>query len=542
MTDVKDQDPIDLRSAEEPSIAEPVVTGAPPVLVGETVPPPPNPVQDDLRVGPPTIAPRVPREPSPLAPAWLIAAGAAAIAADVALRRAPWNNVAATILIVTLAAGLLASGYLRTGASRFMAGAAVFFSLFLALRTEPILTTFNVFAACGLLVFAAIHGQGRSFWNLRPFRLFADAVAVLYESVVGIGEVPAEIGARYRVAKEQAEAKETNTMYAVMRGLAIAVPVVLVLGLLLASADAVFQSFFSGFGAVDAGALIGHLVLLVIGAYAMMVLIRLAATEGGDEPTERAPSLGHIEALVILISVNLLFAAFAVAQLMTVLGGAEDALGRAGLDPKQFARQGFFQLLWVAGLTLGLLMTLHVVTRGIEAARSAVRALSLLTVALTLAIVAVAFTRISFYINDGGQTPLRLYSAVFCLWVAVAFVAVAARIWGYRPSTAWLLPLLLVSGLIMLGGLNVANPESIIAHDNINRDHDALFWHVEQGQFTGDGQAVLASNIDRLSPDLAERVTESVCEQYSWYDYQSGWLNFNLGKWRAENSVPELCG
>lgn len=530
----------------DPAAADPTATPVPPPPSGQPMPPGgPHPWD--------TVAPTVsaaPRTPTPLHPRWLVAGAAAAVAADVGLRHAPWNNVAGAIMIAVFAVGLLLSGFLKTRASRIMVGGAVFFGLFLAIRTEPILTTFNVLAACSLLVLGAIHGQGRSFWNLRPLRMMTDTAVVVFEGVNGLVEVPAEIGARYRVAKERAESREASSLYAVVRGLAIAVPVVLLLGLLLASADAVFSSFFSGIGTGNLGSLFGHGVLLAVGAYAMMVLIRLAHTQGADEPAVSGPSLGHIETMVILGSVNLLFGAFAVAQLMTVLGGAEDALSRAGLDPKQFARQGFFQLLWVASLTLGLLMVLHALGSGRTKGRRGNRALGLMTVVLTLLIVVVAFTRIAFYIGDGGQTPLRLYSAIFCVWVGFAFLAMAVRLWGIRPGAAWLLPVLVVSGLVTLGGINLANPERIIALDNIERNHDALYWHVVAGQFTGDGQAILAEEMDRLSADLGDQVTEELCFQYigdeggfgrTGYEYRSGWLNFNLGQWRAEQSVTDLC-
>ncbi len=520
------------------------------------VPPPPNgqpmPAGGARQWGPvdpPVPAP--PRVPTSLSPRWLVAAAAAAVMADVALRRAPWNNVAGAMLIAVLAVGLLVSGYINTRASRIMVGGAVFFGLFLAIRTEPILTTFNFLAAFSLLILGAIHGQGRTFWNLRPLRFITDAAVVFFEGINGLVEVPAEVGARYRVAKEKAESRDGSSFYAVVRGLAIAVPVVLLLGLLLASADAVFSSFFSGIGTGNLGAVFGHLFLMAIGAYAMMVLLRLAHTQGAEDPAVSGPSLGHIETMVILGSVNLLFGAFAVAQLMTVLGGAEDALSRAGLDPKQFARQGFFQLLWVASLTLGLLMVLHALGAKQTTGRKVNRFLALLTVALTLLIVVVAFTRIAFYIGDGGQTPLRLYSAIFCVWVGFAFLAMAVRLWGVGSDMAWLLPVLVMSGLVMLGGINLANPERVIALDNIERNHDALYWHVEAGQFTGDGQAILAEELDRLSADLGDRVADELCLQYigaddgfgpAGYEYKSGWLNFNFGQWRAERSVTQLCG
>ena len=103
-------------------------------------------------------------------------------------------------------------------------------------------------------------------------------------------------------------------------------------------------------------------------------------------------------------------------------------------------------------------------------------------------------------------------------------------------------PLIVVSALVTLGAINVANPERIIALDNIHRDHDALFWHLRLGQFTGDGQVVLAAELDRLSPELAKKVTTELCDQYGRNDYKAGLLNANLGKWRAEGALRDLCG
>ena len=305
---------------------------------------------------------------------------------------------------------------------------------------------------------------------------------------------------------------------------------------------AVFQSFFTGFGGIDLPFVLGHLLLLTMGAYGMMVLLRLSATQGGTEPIGRTMSLGYVEVAVILGAVNLLFAAFAVAQLLTVIGGATDALERAGVDPKQFARQGFFQLLWVAAITLVLLMSLHAATAENQTARKVNRILSLATIALTLLIVTVAFTRISFYIGDNGMTPLRFYSGLFSLWVGLAFVITAVRVWGVRLRQAWLFPVLLVTGLVTLAGLNVANPERIIALDNIKRDHHALYYHVQEGQFHGDGQAVLAAHLDELSPDVLVEVQVALCARYRLTDYDDGLLSFNLGKWRAEQSLPDVCG
>lgn len=484
-----------------------------------------------------------PRNPTPLDRRWVIAGVAAAVAGDLALRRPPLTNVAGTILILVLAAGLLGSGFLTSRASRLLAGGAAFFALFLSIRTEPILLALNLLAAFGLLVLAAIHGQGRrSFWDLRPLRILADGGAVLGTFFTSMGEVPIEASARLRVAKEQAANGSNQTGFAILRGLAITVPVVAILGLLLASADVVFHSFFNNFGLFDISTAIGHLILAGLGAFAMLVLLRLANDQGSASVSRSTRSLGTIETGVLLVSVNLLFAAFAVAQLLTIVGGADEALERANLDPKQFARQGFFQLLWVAGLTLALLMTVHVLTSENVKARRLTRMLTPVTVLLTVLIVAVAFTRIQFYIDDGGLTPLRLYSSVFAIWIAIAFVITAVRVGGIRPTRDWLLPVLLLSGLGMLAALNIVSPERVIAGENLGRGDSAIIAHVQAGQYSGEGEAILAERLDELPPEVAAEVAIELCADHLGRgDTDAGWLATNLGHRRGTQALGALC-
>lgn len=530
-----------MSDATTESTAEP---GAALAAAADPVPPPP--VAEDRITGPLSDPIMVkPREPMALDRRWVGAAVVAAIAADLALRRPPLTNVAGAILVVVMAAGLLASGFLNSRVSRVLAAGAAFFGVFLAIRTEPILLALDLLAAFGLLVLAAIHGQGkRSFWDLRPLRIAADGVAVLVASVESMIDVPAEASARWRRAKEQAASGSNQTTFAILRGLAITIPVVAVLGLLLASADVVFQSFFDSFGLLDVPSIVGHLILAGIGAFAMVVLLRLANDQGSAVVARSTRSLGAIETGVLLFSVNLLFAAFAIAQLLTIVGGADAALERADVDPKQFARQGFFQLLWVAGLTLGLLMTIHVLTSENVKARRLTRFLTPVTVILTVLIVTVAFTRIQFYISDGGLTPLRLYSSVFAIWVAVAFVITAVRVAGIRPTRDWLLPVLLLSGLVTLGALNVISPERIIANENLGRSDSAITYHVRAGQFSGEGNAILIDGLDRLDAEVADEVTAALCANDRGRSNRSvddGWLSTNVGDRRGDRALERLC-
>ncbi len=497
--------------------------------------PPPNPAE---RAQPDVRWPRVVRPPSSLKPAWVAAVVLAALLTDLALRRVPWDQAATSLLIAAIALGLAVSGFVTSRSARIMLVLATFFGAFLTWRTGFLLSAFNLLAAVGLLTAAAAFGRRGDIWNAGPGRLIAAAVAVLegmlFVPVGGIEEAEARYHAWNREGNETARA--------VVRGVAIAGPTVLVLGLLLASADVVFESFFTGYD-LRLGTLLGHLILMAVGAGAMTVLLRVASRRAEPRITGPGWSLGVVEVSILLGSITALFAVFAYAQLVTVMGGADEALSRAGLDPKQFARQGFFQLLWVAAITLAVVMIVRVLADRSDGARRVATTLGLVTVALTLVIVTVAMARIAFYVDDSGLTARRLYAAVISAWIAISFVLVAARLLGLRRDRAWLTPASVLSAVVLLLVLNLANPQRRIAENNLARNEDVLVWHVRHDQFVGEGRAELADNLDRLSPDLAVEVRGELCARYRHDGADDdGWLSFNAGRTRAADAIGRLCG
>lgn len=182
--------------------------------------------------------------------------------------------------------------------------------------------------------------------------------------------------------------------------------------------------------------------------------------------------------------------------------------------------------------------------------RRAFRFLSLTAVALTLVIVGVAFSRLQRYIGDNGLTPLRFYSSVFSLWIGGGFVLVALRLFDWRPDRSWMLPTLVVSGLLTLALLDFANPEAIIARNNLDLEGRALVWHVDK--LSGDGLSVVIEGLDRLNPSVRDELTAEVCRDRSQrqrcddlQDHNSGEeqdrLTWNLGTTRGRQALTELC-
>ncbi len=501
---------------------------------------PPAPSEDAIAVPMPAERLRIeePPAPTPLKPVWVAAVLAAAVCADLALRRPPWNNVATALLVLVVAVGLLASGFVRSRSAKILLALAVLFGGFIAWRTDPLLTLFNFVVAFSLLAAGAATGTRQRLWDIGPGSVLKEGVLFFEQLVVTPFVGMAEALARYRTWGETGD----SSSKAAVRGVAIAAPIVLILGLLLASADVVFRSFFTSVN-LGGGGIFVHLFLAAIGAVAMAALLRYSTLEHSETRPLTEGRFGAVEVGVILGAIVALFSVFAVAQVLTVVGGADEALARAGLDQKQFARQGFFQLIWVAAITLGVVMTLQVLSRNHAGASRNARVGGYVTVGLTLMIVAVAVMRISFYVDDSGLTSRRLYAFVVSAWIAAAFGLLALRLRGFRLSQAWLFPAIAAVGVVMLFGLNLFNPQRLVAENNLDRNQDVLAWHVRYSQFHGDGAAKMAEGLDRLSPELAATVQEELCyiSPGSLND-QPDWLSYNVGKERARKALLELCG
>lgn len=369
--------------------------------------------------------------------------------------RAGVAGLAGAVGITALAVALIATGRVATVQARAVALTAIPFGAFLAVRASDWLVVPDMVVAGTLLTLAALLSDGRSVWDLGfPQLILRGAVAAFHFLAAPAFLFDNEARGRIRPPAP------------VVRGLALAAPLLLVLGLLLASADAVFASLFSvPSGPTD---LVLHAFLVVIGAWGVGGLLRTASAampdpESEPRPADVPPKLGRTEANVVLAGMVGLFAAFAMTQVVTALGGARHVLESRGLTYADYARTGFFQLLAVAALTMLTLLALRAAT----SMTKATLVLAEEAVVLTLVIVAVALYRLSLYEQAYGLTMLRLYCQVFAVWIAVVFVVLGAFLAIRRangvPAAA------MAAGLALLLLLNLANPEAMVVKRNAAR-------------------------------------------------------------------------
>ncbi|MEA2973304.1 MAG: hypothetical protein QOG82_1762 [Actinomycetota bacterium] len=461
--------------------------------------------------------------------ATLAAVAVAAVLTDVALRSGP-DGLAGAALVAVVGGGLLLSGRVTNPQARALAGVAVLFGGFLAARTSPWLLPLDVMAIGGLLVLAASFASGGSVLDLTIPAAVTRACIAVAHGLAAPAFLLAGRGGRVTSRRTAATA----------RGLVLAVPILVVLGVLLASADAVFAGFFNGWNLLTP---IQHGVLLVIGAWGMAGLLRLASAAPAPSLGSITYRLGRTEATIVLGSVVALFAAFAAAQVVAASEGGRHVLETAGLTYAEYARTGFFQLLAVTAITLAVLLGLRAATDLSDPSdRRRFMILAEAAVSLTLVIVVVAIARLGLYEDAFGLTMLRLYSKVFAVWIGVVFVLLAIDLAGRGRRRAWLPSTAVAIGLVFLYALNLANPEATVVRHNVAfAERSGRFDPDYLGELSDDAVPALVDALPRLDPTAREVVLAQLCTMGSAGQAPRGWWSFNGARDAAVEARKSVC-
>ena len=434
-----------------------------------------------------------------------------------------WGNgigsVGTALWLALVAVLVVAAPVRRDRVRTASAVAAVVFAGYLALRASPWLIPLNLAASFGLVAFAAVVPSDRSILQ-RPARVIARFLGLFR-----LGRAALYV-ARPMVALVGAQ--DRGRARSVLVGLGLAVPLVAVIGSLLAAGDAVFSAALERFAYVDGTITIGWYV----GLGALVTTTLMLATSRTWTPSgEIHRPLGPVEATIVAGAIALLYGAFAISQAVATFGGVDQVLETAGLTRAEYARAGFFQLLWAAGLTLAALLVLDRVRR--RDGGVAFRGLAVVSSLLTVLVVAVSMNRLLAYVGDFGWTMLRLYTVVFAAWIGLLFLGLAARFAGLRVLEDWYPVFVAVTGLVWLLGVNVLDPEAFVARENLSDPSVADASYLVE--LSPDATPAILDGLDGLSPRDQAFVLQELCE-----DTDAAWLG-NLGRMRAFDAVQPRC-
>ncbi|MDQ5823371.1 MAG: DUF4173 domain-containing protein [Chloroflexota bacterium] len=427
----------------------------------------------------------------------------------------------------------------------------LFFAGMLFVRANSSLTWMNMVAVVlllGLLLYFLAADQVERLGILGyPAVLFTSLARSMADPIPSVVKV---------ASTANAHRERVRLLVPMLRGLLLALPVLIVFSLLLSSADIFFADYlrdlFNMRFAQDFPEMMQHLTVILTVAWLCAGAIyftlsrkrdaedvkELYALPGDFKPFRR---IGFGESVTVLGLVAVLFGMFAWIQFAYLFSGhAQRTMNYAAY--REYVRQGFGELLFVSLLTMALILGLRWAARLVTDRQ--VRTYNLLSsglVALTMVMLVSAFWRmlvwenIEFYIN----TPLRIFVRVFIVFLGLAFL--------WLMGTMWVKPERFAIGafvglLVFLMTINIMNPDAEVAAYNLAHRGDDLatrYLHV----LSNDAVPVLADGLREAQGQARKDIIRDLERRLDRMETDRLWQNwqaFHLSNWDAYSRLKDL--
>ncbi len=432
----------------------------------------------------------------------------------------------------------------------------LFFAAMTFIRQEPLsifLAVAFTLALMGLLALTYLGGRW-PWYSLSDYvfnyvklagSMVARPVIFMMERKKQAGETPPPAAS--------ASSSGWKRFWAILRGVLIAIPVVVIFAALLASADLVFaqrvQDFVKLFRLGNLPQYIFRCIYILVGAYALAGIFLHAALKSQDEKLVGMDKplvpqfLGFTEAAVVLGAVVVLFALFAVVQFQYFFGGQTN-VGVQGYTFSEYARRGFGELVAAAFFSLLLFLSLSaVVKRQNQAQRRVFSGLGLGMVALVGVMLYSAFQRLVLYEAAYGFSRLRAYTHVFMIWLAV-LLAVVVVLDILRKERLFALAALLAS-IGFAATLTLLNVDGFIVRQNVARAVAGESLDVAYlASLSPDSvPALVAAYQDQSLPGYTRDAVGAalVCREHnSSGSGDQNWRGFTLSRWWADKALQRV--
>ncbi len=246
----------------------------------------------------------------------------------------------------------------------------------------------------------------------------------------------------------------------------IAVPVLAAVLWLLSSADAVFAELFRG---IRLNGPPEDAVMRVVRALVLAPFLASALYFIREDPPKAAPAKPDRDKraalfLPVTALLDIVYIIFCYVQIKYLFGGESEASMSGGWA--EYARSGFFQLVVITFIDLGLVLLGTDEKRFAGPGGKALWAAFALLLALTAVILVSAFRRMGLYIGVYGMSVLRLLT----LWaMAVIAVSLLAAAWKLVRPGFGSFRVMGIFALALWCALNLAGPVRMIADYNVDQ-------------------------------------------------------------------------
>ncbi len=413
----------------------------------------------------------------------------------------------------------------------------LFFALMVSVRANLFLAVMNIFLITYLLIMVVSLARQPKV-GLQQYGILQ------YLNLAGrmpMGIIREFFQFLVRLLSKRNVATPKSSLVPIVRGLIISLPILVLLMILLSSADLVFKEFIDSLFSPNISPetifrlfLIGFVASLFIGAFA---LIFMPSAEPETDPAQDKNrfDLGATESSVVLGSVCSLFLVFVIIQFAYLFGGAGQ-VASTGHTYAEYARKGFFELIAVAAISLLLILAVKNATKFRTSLQTRVfKWLSGILVVEVMVIMISAHMRLNLYEETYGFTMLRLLSHLFILWLASAFVMLPLHIISGKNQKNLALQLF-VSVLCFFALTNIINPDNFIVRQNIARYKETGKLDVHYlSNLSEDAVPAVAGLLDSSDQDLRKSAAYVLYQLRQFaVNERDNWQSANLARHHAD--------
>lgn len=313
----------------------------------------------------------------------------------------------------------------------------------------------------------------------------------------------------------------------ILVGVAISLPVLFIVLTLLMSADTQFERIIGGipdwFKIMDAESFFRIIIVLIYGSsfFGFMQILIHKKMNGMKQPEKSSTVyLDAIIAITVLVLINAVYVLFTIVQFKYFFGGQL----QADYTYAEYARKGFFELLFVTMINLTILVA--AITFVHYASKTTKRFMqSLLTILVLVSSVMLcsAFLRLSMYEDAYGFTFTRVLAHSFMIFLAVIFTYTLVKIWIEKLS---LFHFYFISALVYFTAITIVNVNQVVVEKNIYRYENTGKIDIHYlNSLSNTGVLGLIElyekdqNIPGLETILQERKREALTANYPWQSY-----------------------
>lgn len=340
-----------------------------------------------------------------------------------------------------------------------------------------------------------------------------------------------------RLAGKGFDEKTTAVLKRVLIGLLISLPLLFVIMNLLISADQQFGQLVGmlprWLSSIKIGDGVFRTAATLIYALSIFGLLQVTRKKGTPEEKpaaekEKSTSWDSIVSLTVLVLLNIVYLLFVIVQFKYFFS---ETL-QDGYTYAEFARRGFFELLFVAMLNLLIISTIITFTDlGSRVIRTVIRGMLTLLVIFSGIMLYSAFIRLLMYEEAYGFTFTRVLAHSFMIFLLVILGYSLMRIWLEKLS---LLRFYIISSIVFYTLINTAQLESFVVTQNLER-YKATgkidIYYLDMLSYEGVEGLV---RLYQLNPDYPELKQLLLNRKNELQAADTKWNSINLSRKNAE--------